>query len=393
MIPTIGALTTLLAFAQNPPPIPFERFTLDDDFPSAYQVEIADIDGDGRADVVALGGGTCAWYHNPDWSKRIITGPDATPGIISSASADLDGDGRAEVAIAYEFQMTKPTEGRLGLAIPGPSIDAPWRFRPIARIGSIHRLRWGRFDPDKQRELIVAPIFGRDCAAPTFDQSSAIVTLFRTSDDPINGRWTAYPFGPPRKVLHAIAVVPGPPADEEDPIDRLLTADRDGVSEVSPRVTPIGELIGTSRLLAPGVEGEPPRRGASEIHLGHRRESRHFLATINPWHGDRVIVHDLGEDGVANSSRVIDDTLADGHALCVADVDQDGNDEVFAGHRGADHRVSMYRFDGSNWFRTVLDTQVAAQDLRAGDLDGDGKPEVVTVGGATKNVVLYRFAP
>ena len=41
---------------------------------------------------------------------------------------------------------------------------------------------------------------------------------------------------------------------------------------------------------------------------------------------------------------MIDDTLADGHALWVADVDGDGDDEVFAGHRGKDHRVSLYDY-------------------------------------------------
>ncbi len=90
---------------------------------------------------------------------------------------------------------------------------------------------------------------------------------------------------------------------------------------------------------------------------------------------------------------VIDDTLADGHALWVADVDGDGDQEIFAGHRGKDHRVSMYDFDRSNqkWKKTVIDRDIAAQDLRGGDLDGDGTPDIVAVGGSTHNVVWYRF--
>ncbi len=42
------------------------------------------------------------------------------------------------------------------------------------------------------------------------------------------------------------------------------------------------------------------------------------------------------------------------------------------------------------WDRTVLDPDIAAQDLRGGDLDGDGTPDVVAVGGSTHNVVWYR---
>ncbi len=53
----------------------------------------------------------------------------------------------------------------------------------------------------------------------------------------------------------------------------------------------------------------------------------------------------------------------------------------------------MYKLDpaSKSWTRTVLDRGVAAQDLRGGDIDGDGTPDVVAVGGSTHNVVWYRF--
>jgi hypothetical protein len=122
-----------------------------------------------------------------------------------------------------------------------------------------------------------------------------------------------------------------------------------------------------------------------------------FLATVEPWHGTKVVVRKRVEDEPGKTTNlhfgdptVIDDTLDDGHALWTADIDGDGASEIFAGHRGKDHRVSMYRFDGKTWNRTVLDENIAAQDLRGGDLDGDGTPDVVAVGGSTHNVVWYR---
>jgi hypothetical protein len=103
--------------------------------------------------------------------------------------------------------------------------------------------------------------------------------------------------------------------------------------------------------------------------------------------GSAIIGEGWSSDTIAT---MVDDTLDAGHALWVADFDGDGDDEVFAGHRGKDHRVSLYDFDGKNWIRTVLDRDIAAQDLRGGDLDGDGSHDVVSVGGSTHNVVWYR---
>ena len=97
----------------------FDRIVIDPNFPGAYQVEVADVNGDKKPDIVAVGGSTCAWYENPTWKKRIVTGAKETPGIISSATADLDGDGKAEIAIAYEFGMNTPTKGKLLLAGQG----------------------------------------------------------------------------------------------------------------------------------------------------------------------------------------------------------------------------------------------------------------------------------
>ena len=53
---------------------------IDADFPGAYQVEVADVNGDGKPDVIAVGGSTCAWYENPGWKKRVVTDGQANAG-------------------------------------------------------------------------------------------------------------------------------------------------------------------------------------------------------------------------------------------------------------------------------------------------------------------------
>ncbi len=417
--------------ADEPKPLRFERVVIDAEFPGAYQVEVADVNGDGRPDVVALGGGTVAWYENPTWIKRVVTGPDRTPGVISTATADLDGDGRAEIAIAYDFEMNRPRRGKLGIATARPGFADPWTFTTVADVPSIHRVRWARpTGSDAPRpSLVVAPLFGPGSTPPTYEQDQAHLWIFHDlgprglpeGTDPATARTALQ-----RPVWHALGIVPG--ATAPFGADRLLSADNRGIGWLIPpglgltRGANPGDEDGPSPAVAvdlvPGASGPVPNRGCSEIHLGRFADGRRFLATLEPWHGAKVVVYPSrqpagpegrflfglppGPEGSPHVRKaslpaltfgdpvVLDDTLEAGHALWVADVDGDGTDEVFAGHRGKDPRVAVYRFDGQRWDRTVLDRGVAAQDLRGGDVDGDGVPDVVAAGGSTHNVVLYR---
>ncbi len=363
---------------------------MDPDFPGGYQVEVADVNGDKKPDIVALGGSTCAWYENPTWKKRIVSSGKQTPGIISSATADLNRDGKAEIAIGYDFEMNEPDRGKLVLAVQGSDSNAPWKLIPVADVDGIHRLRWGDIDGDTKLDLVVAPIFAREAKPPLYGGKARIVA-FQPQDDPASGTWRRIPLLE-HPVIHAIEVRPLPATQGRSAV---LTADNEGVTILGEGLINDGASFTLSaRSLVPGAPGAAPKRGCSEIHLGRLNDGHHFLATIEPWHGSDVVVWPESEkESLKFGSRtVIDSTLADGHALWVADIDGDGDDELFAGHRGTDHRISMYDFDRSTgkWNRTVLDKEIAAQDLRGGDIDGDGTPDVVAIGGSTHNVVWYR---
>jgi hypothetical protein len=369
----------------------FERIVIDGQFPGAYQVEVADVNGDRRPDIVAVGGSTCAWYENPSWKKRVVADRAQTPGIISSATGDLTGDGKSEIAIAYEFEMNRPAQGKLALAAQCETADALWHLTPMGDVPSIHRLRWGDVDGDRRPDLVVAPIFGPSATPPRFDQDGASLRVFFFSKENGTLKWHHEQPDARFLVMHAIDVLDR----NGDGRSEILSASNDGITEVT-RGTGASSGAGVDWRKSPIVEGAPgvsPKRGSSEIHIGRLKGDRQFVAAIEPWHGNEVVIH-LGElaNAIFGERTVIDDSLADGHALWVADVDGDGDDEVFAGHRGKDHRVSMYDFDRAKqtWTKTVIDSDIAAQDLRGGDIDGDGTPDVVAVGGATHNVIWYR---
>ena len=384
----------------------FERMVIDEKFPGAYQVEVADVNGDQKLDIIAVGGGMCAWYENPSWKKRIITDSKRTPGVISSATADIDGDGKAEVAIAYEFSMNEPTKGKLLFATQGKTIDEPWTVTPIKidpsfGFESIHRLRWGDlFDPaphvgakaftfEKGKALVVAPIFGRSSKPPILNQDSARLNLLFPGESFKTGRWSLVEIGS-APVLHAIDVIDL----DGDGFAEILGASNLGVSLFSfPGFGSIPNPRFRSDSLVTGAPGEAPKKGCSEVHVGKLKDAKRFLTTVEPWHGTDVAVY-LSESlkplkfGARN---VIDTSLKEGHALWVADVDGDGDDEIFAGFRGPGTSILMFDHDGKNWQRTVVDNTIAAQDLRGGDLDSDGRPDLVAVGGSTHNVIWYRY--
>jgi hypothetical protein len=426
-------------------PQKFERVVIDSDFPGGYQVEVADVNGDKKQDIVALGGSTLAWYENPTWKKRVVSTSKETPDIISSATADLDGDGKAEIAIAYDFSMNEPRRGKLLLAVQGATVDDPWTFKPVVEprretgggfagggIGgastgavgyvinpftkkdetsraepspalppgswpSIHRLRWGYYPApivgpgsvkfEKQLNLIVAPLFGPSAKPPVFDQEAP--SLFALKIDPKSGQCSKSIFqGAP--VLHSIEVL----NLDDNGFATILAASNQGVTIT--QLQPMsGVVFGPSYIttnLVSGAPGNAPKKGSSEVHLGRLKDGRKFLATVEPWHGTDVVIYNSEslKPLKFGPRNVIDTTLKEGHALWVADVDGDGDDEVFAGYRGGEGGVLMFDFDGKTWNRTVLDPGVTAQDLRGGDIDGDGTPDIVAIGGKSHNIVWYR---
>ena len=267
----------------------FDRVVIDADFPGGYQVEVADVNGDRKPDVIAVGGGTCAWYENPSWKKRVVTGPRQTPGIISSATADFDGDGKIEIAIAFEFSMNEPKKGKLLMAVQGGGLDDPWALVPIASIGSIHRLRAADVDQDKRPDLVVASIFGPEAKPPAY-AGGAQLGIFRK----LSWKAGAIPNVEKitsRPVMHAIDVLDIFKTGQAC----ILTADDLGTSFIRWGKHSAGEFIGGWQaplsLTVADSGGAPSKRGASEVHAGRMADGQCLLATIEPWHGNRVAVY------------------------------------------------------------------------------------------------------
>ena len=115
-------------------------------------------------------------------------------------------------------------------------------------------------------------------------------------------------------------------------------------------------------------------------------------------HGSDVAIYPE-RDGAFATRVQVDGSLNQGHALVAGDFLGIGSDQVAAGWRepGKEHKKVGIRLyvptadDGSAWklHATVDDNAMACEDMKAADLNGDGKPDLIASGRATRNLVIY----
>lgn len=365
--------------------VSFSARTLDSGFSGGYGVELADIDGDGMQDVIALSlsPARLAWYANGDWSRKLIeTGRE---GLIDVAPHDISGNGLPDLVLASEFSLADTSEGgRIQwLENPGPEAgEAGWQAHDIDRIPASHRLRWADVSDTGKPALINLPIIGEGAEPPRFE-GGARLTAYNIPEEP-GEPWGSVVLDETLEMAHGLQITDW----DDDGRQELLTASFHGVDLF--RLASEGQFVQRRTLVEAGG-GQRPETGISEVSVGRLGEER-FLATVEPWHGNEVVVYRRSGSSGDWQRQVIDDSLVDGHALATADLDNDGNAEIIAGGRGEPWALNIYRYRPAeeDWQRTSLDDSVAVSGLAVADLSGNGFADIVAVGSDSANVRLYR---
>ena len=364
----------------------FVRHVIDYQFERGYQVSVVDIDRDGLLDIVALATvpSRLTWYKNPDWTAYTVSSKGDRN--IDLAPMDVDGDGDQDLALASEFDLGNSSAGGsiYWLECPAdPCVEQEWSMHRIDAIPTSHRVRWADLDGDGKRELLNLPIIGVDSHAPEYSVGVQF-KAYTIPANPATDAWPQHVIDSSLCMAHGICVVPDVGKDV------VLTASFDGVYR---HASAPGLNDFTKTQMGVGNRGARPQQGSSEVGFGHRADGAAFIATLEPWHGNEVVV-DEAEAGTTSppwTRTVIDSTFKDGHALLCVDLDQDGADEIVAGHRGEPYNLFAYRRDASGtWQRIGLDLGgMSAAGLFAADINRDGRVDLVATGSATSNVVWY----
>ncbi len=375
-------------------PYQFEAVELPTQLQVGYAVRTVDVNGDGVLDITIVDSKRVLWLENPTWQEHVIyETPEAKFDNVTFAPHDINGDGLIDFAIGADWQFNNSDSGgSIGWLEHVPA--GPWIYHPLANEPTTHRMNWVDFSNDGHAELIVAPLKGRGTQAPGFDQQGIRLLAFAPGRDPTTETWGRRILTEELHVMHNFEVVDL----DRDGRSELITASYEGVTWL--KVGATGEV--TLRQLGSGQVEPAPKRGSSEIRHGQLSEDRDYLATIEPWHGDKVVVYIAPFDWQSSDALwtryVIDDQLAWGHAIACANLDNDADEELIIGVRddqNDQHRRGIRIYDPTGtdptaWPRQLVDPGgVAVEDLTVADLDGDGRNDIVAVGRQTHNVKIY----
>jgi hypothetical protein len=357
-------------------PLSFVARPIDSGLKGGYQTLVVDLNRDDKPDVIGLASGLkeLGWYENPTWQKHVLVS--GVSGLINVAAHDTDRDGIPELVIAHEFATSYgKSAGVLSLLTHQGDPARPWSIKEIDRTPTAHRLRFVDIDGKGTKVLVNAPLIGARATAPEYRDRVAIYS-YRPGD------WTRQVITDADEgVIHGLWVTPWKDRSRE----ALLSASFLGVFAHE-----FENGRWTRTALTRGDPGAWPKSGSSDIAVGHIDRER-FFATIEPWHGNQVVVY--RENKGTWTRTIIDETITDGHTLVVGDFDGDGRDELVAGERGGKRSVYLYRVAdprANAWDKSVLDDGgMAGAGCAVADLNADRLPDIVCIGTATANLKWY----
>jgi hypothetical protein len=340
---------------------------------------MADVNGDGKTDIVLADQKTIQWYENPKWTKHVIAKDLTERDNVCIAARDIDGDGKCEIAVGGQWNYRESIkDGAVFYLIPSANRVDPWTPVELHHEPSIHRMHWIK-GASGQFKLVVKPLRGRGSVN---GEGNGIRVLEYAMPKNPKGKWTTNVICEFMHLSHNFHPVNWDDDEEEE----LIIAGKEGVWHFDKH----------------DKEWSPTRltkNFAGEIRDGKLPNGKRFIVTVEPKHGNTaaVYVQPEKENQLWQPLKVLDDKLKDGHALACADFLGVGFDQIVVGWRALNAKgipgIKMFTpldKDGKKWRETRISAdKVAVEDIKVADLNGDGKIDIVAAARQTKNLVIF----
>lgn len=357
-----------------------------------YGLAVADVDGDGRPDLLLADVWDFYWFRHGDWKRFHLAGRLDGQGAMAIDARDADGDGKVEIAVCTRG----PDSSVYFLRRPADPTQ-PWTPVKVPSEPEQHRLKWAR-DVDGTQYVVSVPNLGRrnhlrEKNLPV-DEKVKIYAYEFTLDPATSLR---------RKLLidsmrdmHTFTVAPDGPGGAE----RIFFAGIEGIDLMGNSPARGWKPDGVRPL--PGMQAAVRRpdgslhAGIGEIDVG-RTASTSFLATAEPKHGTMVAAYTPDGAGHWGRRLLLDDTLATIHALDCVDVLGLGRDQIVVGWWGEEAKknygIRIYAptdETATRWQRFSVDEgTMSCQSMQVVDMDGDGRLDIVAAGWTSKNLMIF----
>lgn len=373
----------------------FDTVEIDSQLEIGYGVALADINGDGKPDIVLADKKQFAWYENPGWEKHIINENLTERDNVCIAVRDIDGDGKAEIAVGAQWNPGETSDelksGSVHYLIPPKDRTQLWTPVKLPHEPTVHRMLWMQTGAGDY-ELLVLPLHGR--ANKGGEGAGVRLLAYKMPADP-REKWETRLIDDSMHMTHNLDVsndVRGSGGKET-----LMVAGAEGVLLFRQRNN--GQF--QRRKIIGNDGGDTGFLGAGEVRPGKLPGGGLFVATVESMHGENLVSYTPPKPGSGNQTgkrNPLFDGMSDGHALACGDLLGAGSDQIVVGWRGNKSNPDNFGIklyapldkQGSEWESTDIDPDgMACEDLKLGDLDGDGRLDIVACGRSTKNLRIY----
>lgn len=384
-LPTLALLlgtSCLSTFAQEKKPV-FTAQEIDNQIQIGYGLAIADVQGDGKPDILLADKTAFVWYENPSWKKHVIAENLTAKDNVCIAARDIDGDGKCEIAVGAEWNPSDTVNsGAVFYLTPPADRTQKWEPVKLTHEPTTHRMKWVRVSKDRY-DLVVVPLHGR--GNKNGEGEGVKVLAYQKPADP-KAEWKTELVSGDLHMTHNFDVV----QKGEESAEQLRLGGKEGIQWLT-----LTEDGWKSEHLVKHEAGGA-LKGVGEVREGKFGLFPASVVTIEPMHGNELVIYERRMHAVA-IRRTITSTLDDGHALACADLLGLGSNQIVAGWRANANKLArvgirMWVPDatGTTWKDySIDDNQMACEDLAVADLNGDQKPDIIAAGRRTKNVKIY----